>query len=98
MFEGEDTSLITTFDEYQDLVDEMPLYDDCLYGLATEVGELIDVVKKGLRPNKFIRTEDLVLEAGDVLWYLARFLSENGIDLVDVATKNIEKLNARHSR
>lgn len=89
---------IQLFDEYQDLVEEMPLYDDLLYGLMTEVGELVDIVKKGSRPGKTIDVNRLKDESGDILWYLTRFLSDYDLELRDVATFNIEKLNARHAR
>lgn len=88
---------LALFDEYQDLVEEMPLYDDTLYGLMTEVGELVDIVKKGSRPGKSIDKARLKDEGGDVLWYLTRFLSQNGIELREVATDNILKLNKRHA-
>ena len=94
---SEDDFGLMLFDEYQDLVEEMPLYDNVLYGLMTEVGELVDIVKKGSRPGKTIDKARLKDEAGDVLWYLTRFLSENDIELREVATFNIQKLNARHS-
>ena len=94
---SEDDFGLMLFDEYQDLVEEMPLYDDTLYGLMTEVGELVDIVKKGSRPSRTIDKDRLKDEAGDVLWYLTRFLSENDIELREVATFNIQKLNKRHA-
>lgn len=90
------TSFIETFDEYQDIVDDMPLYDDVLYGLITEVGEVVDIVKKGSRKGRSIDIEHLKEEIGDVLWYLSRTATEYGIDMSEVATNNVEKLNKRH--
>ena len=90
---------IQLFDEYQDLVEEMPLYDDPILGLVGEVGEVVEHVKKDRREGerrKPIDEEKLTLELGDVLWYLTRTASEYGIELKDIATDNIEKLRARH--
>lgn len=87
------------FTSYQDAVEEMPLYDDPLLGLAGEVGEVIELIKKDRRPKerrKKIDADDLTKELGDVLWYLARVASEYDIDLQDVADRNIEKLTIRH--
>jgi NTP pyrophosphatase (non-canonical NTP hydrolase) len=40
-------------------------------------------------------SEALKSEAGDVLWYLARFADENGWSLGEVAAYNMQKLAAR---
>ena len=40
--------------------------------------------------------DELHLELGDVLWYLAMMCDASGTTLEDVAQKNIEKLRARH--
>lgn len=87
---------VALFDEYQDLVEEMPLYDDTIQGMVTELGELVDIVKKGSRPGRTIDVSRLKDESGDLLWYLTRFLSQYSIELRDVASYNIEKLNKRH--
>ena len=88
-----------TFTSYQDSVDGMPLYDDPLLGLAGEVGEVIELIKKDRRQGdrrKKVDTGDLTKELGDVLWYLTRVASEYDIDLQIIADTNIEKLVIRH--
>lgn len=87
------------FKEYQDKVVQMPLYDDTLLGLMGELGEVVELVKKDRRLGKFrkvLNKEDLEKELGDILWYLARFSSENFINLQNIAETNIKKLNERH--
>ena len=84
------------FDEYQDIIEEMPLYDDLIYGLITEVGEVTDIIKKGSRPGGEIDIPHLHEEIGDVLWYLTRLASEYGLNVSDIAEYNVEKLLKRH--
>jgi NTP pyrophosphatase (non-canonical NTP hydrolase) len=42
--------------------------------------------------------DDLEKELGDVLWYVANLASDLGLDLDDIATKNIDKLRDRERR
>lgn len=59
----------------------------CLLGLTGEAGEIANKVKKILRDDHSFLTEnrrtDLIFEAGDVLWYLARLATHNGYALPD---------------
>ncbi len=68
-------------------------------GLAGETGELIEKIKKHFRDdygNMTTQREDqIVKEAGDVLWYLARLLDELGMDFDDIAKTNLTKLFIR---
>lgn len=85
--------------EYQNAVAKMPLYDDPALGLPGEVGELLEHIKKDRRPEhnrKPLDKDEFIKEAGDVLWYLTRLVIDNGCTMVDVAHRNIEKLNKRH--
>lgn len=70
-------------------------------GLANEAGEVAGKVKKILRDRDGVITEDdrraLVLELGDVLWYLTQICTELDVTLEDVAVANIAKLAARAS-
>lgn len=69
-----------------------------LLGLMSEVGELTALTYKRQRkigkdlPSRDERLRD---EAGDVLWYLAALVAENGWTLEEVAAYNLEKLSAR---
>lgn len=71
-------------------------------GLCGESGELAEKLKKVIRDNNGVLTEDIKhmmkLELGDVLFYLAMTAHELGIDLEDVAISNIEKLSSRKAR
>lgn len=87
------------FNDYQNAVAKMPLYDDPILGLVGEVGELVEHVKKSRRPapkTKPLDRSEVILEAGDVLWYLTRWCSDNNISIEDVANQNIAKLEKRH--
>lgn len=92
------------FKEYQELAKTTAIYPEaakifypCI-GLAGEVGEICEKVKKHVRDGKVLDTEDLKKELGDVLWYLSALASDLGIDLEDVATTNYEKLKSRQER
>jgi len=94
------------FEEYQREANKTAVYPKNLdgaffypsIGLAGEVGELLNKIKKIARDNKEIDREDLKGEIGDILWYLAQLSTELGIDFEDVALHNLEKLKSRHER
>lgn len=83
--------------EYQEKVEAMPLYDDLLYGAMTELGEVVDIIKKGSRPGREIDTAHLEEEIGDVFWYLTRLASKYNLNLEGILEWNIEKLEKRHA-
>ena len=71
-------------------------------GLCGEAGEVADKVKKVIRDREghfdaAVR-DDLRLELGDVLWYVAQLCTELGLDLNDVAAANLDKLASRVAR
>ena len=71
-------------------------------GLANEAGEVAGKIKKIFRDRDGVISDDdraaLVLELGDVLWYLAQICTELDVTLEDVAAANIAKLAARAAR
>jgi NTP pyrophosphatase (non-canonical NTP hydrolase) len=77
-----------------------PLYPTL--GLCGETGEVADKVKKVIRDRggRFDAEvcEDLRLELGDVLWYVAQLATELGLSLEDVAQANLAKLASRAAR
>ncbi len=99
-----------TFNEYQKESRKTATYPTMLgatfvyptLGLVGESGEVAEKVKKIFRDSKGEMTGDqraaIVLELGDVLWYLSQLATELGADLNDVAEKNLEKLFSRKDR
>jgi NTP pyrophosphatase (non-canonical NTP hydrolase) len=71
-------------------------------GLVSEAGEVAGKVKKIFRDRGGImgdtEREALVLELGDVLWYVSELCTQLGVDLEDVASANIAKLRSRTDR
>lgn len=71
-------------------------------GLCGEAGEVADKVKKVLRDQNGEFSPEvaqaLMLELGDVLWYVAQLATELDLDLDDVATANLDKLASRAAR
>lgn len=68
-------------------------------GLAGEAGEVANEMKKVLRNDNGVvtpeRLEKIKGELGDVLWYMAAFATELGLDLGSIAVYNLEKLQKR---
>lgn len=65
-------------------------------GLCGESGEVMDLVKKHLYQGHELDGERLVEELGDVMWYIAEVANYLGMDLGEVAYRNIEKLKRRY--
>lgn len=99
------------FNEYQNLAARTGHFDkddfeyQIMYtsmGLAGESGELIEKIKKVIRNDKGVMSEekrDLIrLEIGDVLWYLSQISRILGISFQDAAEANIRKLEDRVAR
>lgn len=74
----------------------------CALGLNGEAGEVADKLKKIQRDKGCVfqgnDREEIKLELGDCLWYLAVFAAEMGLTLEAVAEANIEKLKSRQAR
>jgi NTP pyrophosphatase (non-canonical NTP hydrolase) len=67
------------------------------FGLGGETGEVLELVKKSLRPGGVLVIKDVIEELGDVLWYISAFADDLGSSIEDVAKVNIDKLAARHA-
>jgi len=71
-------------------------------GLVNEAGEVAGKVKKIFRDRGGVITDDdrqaLMLELGDVLWYVAELCTQLGVRLEDAAQANLDKLADRHAR
>jgi NTP pyrophosphatase (non-canonical NTP hydrolase) len=71
-------------------------------GLAGEAGEVAEKVKKLLRDDGGVMSQErraaLAGELGDVLWYVAQVATEAGLDLDEIAQANLDKLLSRQRR
>lgn len=61
-------------------------------GLASESGEVIDLIKKYTFQGNDLDQVRLQHELGDVLWYLSQIAKWADIDFDDVAKANLETL------
>ena len=98
-----------TLNEYQQKAGVTAIYpskgENIIYptlGLVGEAGEIANKVKKIIRDDNGILTEEkkeiIKDELGDVLWYLAALSLELGADLETIAKNNISKLYSRMKR
>ena len=68
-------------------------------GINAEGGEFLEIIKKmvfqGKAWNRDNR-EHLIIELGDIMWYVAQATLALGISMEDVLDRNIEKLSKRY--
>lgn len=69
-------------------------------GLGEEAGEVLGKMAKAVRDGSDLNTlrVNVAKELGDVLWNLAACAEELGINLDDIATLNLAKLDSRKQR
>ena len=68
-------------------------------GISAEGGEFTEIVKKMVfqgKPWNEDNREHLIIELGDVLWYVAQACMALEIDIDDVIKGNIKKLEKRY--
>ncbi|MFA6089886.1 MAG: nucleoside triphosphate pyrophosphohydrolase family protein [Candidatus Woesearchaeota archaeon] len=92
-------------DQYQEFTKTTAVYPKeqalsyVTLGLAGEAGEVANKVKKIIRDNNGVITDqtrkDIASELGDVYWYLARLADELNIKSSEVIISNTTKLTAR---
>ncbi len=96
-----------TFGDYQQQIGNLQAdmesernYVFMVLGLAGEVGEIAEAVKKNLRDGSEDMSdeqrEDLKLELGYVLTYVSQFAAKLGLDLDDIAQASVAKLTERN--
>ena len=70
-------------------------------GLGGEVGEVLNEIKKLERDDNNILTDSrkkkIILELGDIIWYLTGICNRIGCDLDEVISENINKLSVQKS-
>ena len=101
-------NVIQSFDEYQGRANATAIYPESatiLYptlGLTGEAGEVAEKIKKVIRDTDGEFTEEkkveIAKELGDVLWYVAALCRDLDVSLMEVANRNIEKLESRKKR
>jgi NTP pyrophosphatase (non-canonical NTP hydrolase) len=65
-------------------------------GVSGEAGELLDAIKKHCVYQKQINMENVIEEAGDILFYLTGLLNDLNISVEDCVKANIDKLSKRY--
>ena len=91
------------FNDYQKIARSTAVYPEeykVIYptlGLCGEAGEVAEKVKKIVRGDDRLNnvTSSIVMELGDVLWYVSALADDLGITLEQVAQWNVDKLQRR---
>ena len=68
-------------------------------GISAEGGEFMEIVKKMVfqgKPWNDDNREHLIIELGDVLWYVAQACMALEVSFDDVVARNVEKLKKRY--
>lgn len=96
------------FKEYQDKARSTAIYPHKYaiiypaFGLFGEAGEVAEKIKKVIRDNDNNfddeKSQQIIKELGDVLWYMANLAEDLGFTLDQVAQTNIDKLADRQKR
>ncbi len=98
------SSKIESLNDYQQLclrttihsMDEKMTHLAWSLALAGEAGELANRTKKVFIHGHPYDQDKVVEELGDILWYIAVYAHDIGVDLQEVAARNIAKLEARY--
>ena len=74
-----------------------------VFGLNGEAGEIAEKIKKNIRVNGEFKPnrelyDALILELGDLLWYVQSFADALCVSLEEVAQLNLDKLKDRAER
>ena len=107
--ENKGSESLLTLNEYQSMALETAIYPEefkVIYptlGITGEAGEVSDKIKKLIRDKGYRGgliedakdQEDIALELGDVLWYVATLAHDIGFTLEQVAMMNYFKLQKR---
>lgn len=64
-------------------------------GLCGESGEVLDLLKKKMFQGHDLDKDKLILELGDIAWYLAEAATALDTTLDDIFQRNIDKLKKR---
>lgn len=67
-----------------------------IFGMMTELGELVDSYKKHYAYGKQLDEVNVMEELGDIMWYWAGLCTITGINPSYALITNIDKLSARY--
>ena len=68
-------------------------------GISAEGGEFMEIVKKMVfqgKPYNDDNREHLIIELGDVMWYVMQACAALDVSIEDVVAGNVEKLKKRY--
>jgi len=68
-------------------------------GINAEGGEFLEIIKKMIfqgKPWDAYNKEHLVIELGDLMWYVAQACLALGVSFDEVIARNVKKLEARY--
>ena len=68
-------------------------------GINAEGGEFLEIIKKMIfqgKPWDGHNKEHLIIELGDLMWYVAQACMALGVSFDDVIARNVKKLEARY--
>jgi len=95
--------------DYNSFIDSLKLLDKqgsninrlltAAVGISAEGGEFMEIVKKMVfqgKPWNDDNREHLIIELGDVLWYVAQACMALEVSFDDVVAGNVEKLKKRY--
>jgi len=69
----------------------------CALGLAGEVGEVVDIIKKHTVYGKDLDGKHLFEELGDIRFYLQALVNVVGFGMDHIEAGNMRKLNTRYA-
>lgn len=70
--------------------------DHALHGMVGELGEIHSLFQKEYQGHGKPDREHLLKEVGDLQWFIAEFLTSQGMSLDDCFETNINKLKKRY--
>ena len=68
-------------------------------GINAEGGEFLEIIKKMIfqgKPWDAHNKEHLIIELGDLMWYVAQACMALGVSFDEVVARNVKKLEARY--
>lgn len=68
-------------------------------GINAEGGEFMEIVKKMIfqgKPYTEDNREHMIIELGDIMWYVAQACMALGVNMDDVVSRNVQKLMKRY--